>query len=116
RRILSAERSAGWVWDSGNGRLVSHLPHKKAVDFAEFSRSGLEVITFSSDKTARIWDRETGRELTAPLRHDDTVYSADFSPDGKRIVTGSGDKAARIWDTGTGQMLTKPLLHADALY
>ena len=55
-------------------------------------------ITASDDKTARLWDAETGRQIGEPLRgHEGSVLSAVFSPDGRRIVTGWG--AARIIET-----------------
>ena len=41
------------------------------------------------DKTARIWDAETGQEVWALTGHHDAVYSAAFSADGRRIVTAS---------------------------
>jgi eukaryotic-like serine/threonine-protein kinase len=58
------------------------------------------VLTGSGDKTARLWDTSTGKEIrsfTGPFS------SVAFSPDGARVLTGSGDKTARLWDNSTGQ-------------
>ena len=65
---------------------------------AEFSRDGTRIVTASEDKTARIWDVATGKEIAVLRGHNAPVYSATFSPDGSRIVTASEDKTARIWD------------------
>ncbi|NEP84960.1 MAG: hypothetical protein F6K39_46790 [Okeania sp. SIO3B3] len=64
----------------------------------------MSIATASGDKTARLWDRETGREL-ATLNHDDLVRAVAFSPDGKTIATASDDKTARLWDANTGKEL-----------
>jgi WD40 repeat protein len=65
---------------------------------AEFSRDGKRIVTASADKTARVWDAQTGKQLGEPMKHEAAVRSAKFSPDGKRIVTASEDKTARVWD------------------
>ena len=59
---------------------------------AAFSPDGSRIVTASEDKTARIWDAATGKEIAVLRGHDDGVNSAAFSPDGSRIVTASADK------------------------
>ncbi|WP_367888902.1 WD40 repeat domain-containing protein, partial [Azotobacter beijerinckii] len=63
------------------------------------------VVTASGDKTARLWDAESGRARGESLRHEDIVWHAAFSPDGQRAVTASRDGTARLWDTGSGHAL-----------
>jgi WD40 repeat protein len=73
---------------------------------AAFSPDGARIVTASYDKTARIWDAATGKEITVLRGHEGYVWSAAFSPDGARIVTASQDKTARIWDAATGKEIT----------
>jgi len=63
-----------------------------------FSPDGQRIVTASMDKTARVWDAETGQELRKFEGHTKTVTCVAFSPDGKRIATASVDKTARVWD------------------
>ena len=62
--------------------------HEKTVFSAQFSPDGKRILTASNDKTARIWNLETG-EVLATLKHDGFVNVAHFSPDGRRAVTTS---------------------------
>jgi WD40 repeat protein len=55
------------------------------------------ILTSSNDKTARLWNSETGRELHTLKAHLDTVSSVAFSPDGKHVLTGCADGTARLW-------------------
>ena len=58
------------------------------------------------DKTARLWDAASGKELLR-LTHDDWVDAASFSPDGRTVVTASQDKTARLWDAASGKELQR---------
>jgi len=62
-----------------------------------FSPDGARIVTASRDRTARIWDAHSGREL-ARYEHDAAVAQAAFSPDGREVVTASDDGTARLWD------------------
>src|SRR5580704_12044201 len=79
--------------------------HAALVNGASFSPDGARVVTSSWDRTARVWDAETGKALIALSAHKFWVSSAAFSPDGSRIVTASWDKTARVWDAKTGAVL-----------
>jgi tetratricopeptide (TPR) repeat protein len=67
------------------------------VSHASFSPDGRRVVTASGDRTARVWDAETGQPLSAPLRHEGGVSHASFSPDGRRVLTACDDNLTRVW-------------------
>ena len=66
---------------------------------AAFSPDGRQVVTASTDHTARVWSIDTGKRI-AVLSEDFDVNSVAYSPDGTRIITASGDfvGAVRIWN------------------
>jgi WD40 repeat protein len=68
--------------------------HSSWVTSAAFRSDGKRVVTASGDKTARVWDAESGKEIVVLKGHSEGVQSAVFSSDGKRVVTASFDKTA----------------------
>ena len=89
-------------------RRAALIGHAEALRCASFSFGGNRIVTTSEDKSVRVWDASTGKqlfELDKESRHGKIVYSAYFSPDNSRIVTASEDGTARIWDTASGKML-----------
>ena len=71
--------------------------HEGPVSSAQFAPDGKWVVTASDDKTARLWDTASGKELHVLRGHEGGVRSAQFAPDGKWVVTASGDETARLW-------------------
>jgi predicted NACHT family NTPase len=107
--VPEAELQLDGAWPHLRERLILE-GHRRGVFSAAFSPDGKRIVTASADKTARLWDAETGKQIGEPLRgHKDWVRSAAFSPDGKRIVTASDDKTARLWDAETSKQIGEPL-------
>ncbi|MBK8278480.1 MAG: hypothetical protein IPK92_22370 [Nitrospira sp.] len=99
------------------------LTHEGRVNSGTFSPDGTKVITASNDKTARVWDAATGKELVR-LSHENPVRSATVTPDGTRVVTLSNvssdpwshngssfnGETVRVWDMATGKVVVQ-LIH-----
>lgn len=51
----------------------------------------------SADRTARIWQADTGRELVCLVGHKGSVNSLSFHPYERLVSTASGDKSCGIW-------------------
>ncbi len=66
-----------------------------------FSPDGKRALTGSDDKTARLWDLTTDKEIASFGGHPYEVFYVWFSPDGKRIMTQSPDQKGRLWDVAT---------------
>lgn len=70
--------------------------HTSWVMSAQFSPCSNFVVTASADKTAKIWNVQSGEEVKELKGHKDWVLSAQFSPCGKFIITTSDDGTAKI--------------------
>jgi WD40 repeat protein len=75
------------------------------VNSVAFSWDGLCAISGSDDKTIRIWDVSTGKQLQQLDGHNNWVRSVAFSSDGSHAISGSDDRTIRIWDISTGKQL-----------
>ncbi|HSR22257.1 MAG TPA: AAA family ATPase, partial [Candidatus Eisenbacteria bacterium] len=67
-----------------------------------WSPDGRLLATSSEDRTAGIWDAETGRRLLALEGHEEGVLGVAWSPDGGRLATCSRDRTVRVWDGRLG--------------
>lgn len=77
--------------------------HELAVVAVAVSPDSNYVATGSKDKSAKLWEVSSGREVRSFLGHDKTVTALAFSADGKTLVTGGNDRTLRIWNVETGK-------------
>jgi WD40 repeat protein len=88
-----------------NRRESYTLRHADVVNAAAFSRDGARVVTASNDKTAKVWDTDSGKLVVTFSGHEREVHTAVFSRDGAHVLTASADKTAKLWDATTGKLL-----------
>ncbi len=97
-------------------RLVAQTSHGGEVHCVAFSPDGERVLTGSGDRTARLWNAETGEVVQSFVGHGKAVRSVASSPDGERVLTGSGDKTARLWNAETGEEVQRFVGHTGAVW
>jgi WD40 repeat protein len=108
-KFLAIGGTPSVVLDIESGKRISEFSGHGATDLA-FLDDGKRVISCGYDGTARLWERDTGKELYVFRSHREFLWMAAFSPDGKWILTGGGgfnegegkynkgtDHAVRLW-------------------
>ena len=67
-----------------------------------FSQDESRILSWSVDKTLRLWDAATGEPIGPAMQHDGPVNGALLVADESRILSWSDDKTLRLWDAATG--------------
>jgi WD40 repeat protein len=109
-RELSTRLEGFWLppptYLSALGSLCAKPGQGTVVSLA-FSPRGRRVAG-GLDRTAKVWDTETGRLLTTcggEPGHRRAVVAVAFHPGGDRLATGGSDYRVKVWDAETGRYL-----------
>lgn len=79
--------------------------HKDAINAVATSINNKYIVTGSSDKTAIVWNNQTGKMMHQLIGHDWKVTSVAISMDAKYVLTGSTDGTVKLWDLETGKLI-----------
>ena len=69
------------------------------------SADGKMLASGSSDKTVKVWEIPSGKELRILQGQSDWVSSVAFSPDGKTLASGSWNQTVKVWEVASGKEL-----------
>ncbi len=86
-----------YLYRLSHADLLTLKGHTDMVFSVAYSPDGKHLASASRDRTAKVWDTETGKEVFS-LPHDQTVNWVAYSPDGKHLATRSAGGTVRIWD------------------
>jgi WD40 repeat protein len=79
------------------------------------SPDGSQLVTFSKEAYAHVWDIQTGNVLFALEGHKRKINAAAYSSDGLRIATGSKDSTVKIWNATNGKLISTLSSHAGSV-
>lgn len=108
--LLSARTTAQTL------ETVLQQGHELAVLAIAASPDSNYIATASRDKSAKLWQLSTGREVRGFLGHQASVTSLDFSNDGNWLATGSNDRTIKIWEVKTGREVRSFSLELESTY
>lgn len=77
--------------------------HSDTVRSLAISPDGQTLVSASHDKTIKIWQLSTGREIRTLRGHSHYIFTVAISPDGQIIASGSWDDTIKIWQLSTGR-------------
>jgi WD40 repeat protein len=107
RRVAACGGSVR-MWDGATGKAILELiptaRDRSAFNHVVFGLDGRVLAASSSHKPEiRLWDADTGTEMT-PLRgHGGGVLDLATDAGGRRLASAGADGALRVWDLSTGQ-------------
>ena len=127
-RILSWDHDPNgqamlYLWDAKSGRQLVHAKcgenpvfcHQGMIRGAEFTGRGDLVLSWSDDRSVRLWDAHSGQGMARPMFHKEDVKGARFNRSENRILSWGEDGAIRLWDAQTGTEAIAPLIHGNKL-
>jgi WD40 repeat protein len=83
-------------------RVMISLAHDSAVEFVQFSKSGMLLLSLARDRPIKLWEINSGRLLR---ELGSRVNCATFSRDGARILAAESSGMVSEWDVETGVRL-----------
>lgn len=100
-----------------NGEFQKLLPGSVTALWKVAFNPGLyRFATGSYDKSIRITDLATAKQLTPLTGHQKNALAVAYSPDNKMLASGSLDESIKIWDASSGTLLKTLTGHGANIY
>src|SRR5262249_46390191 len=88
------------------GSIAALKGHAEPVYSLAFSPDNKQVVTSSFDRTVKVWDAASGKEIKSlggSQGHQNIILTVSVNADGTLIATGSSDNTAKVWDYPTSK-------------
>ncbi|ETO23390.1 WD-40 repeat-containing protein [Reticulomyxa filosa] len=101
-----------YVWCVDISPLQSNNNNNKCNSIGVIGGNGYTICSGSGDKTIRIWDIETTKQLNVFYGHEGRISSVKYGSNelginggANTILSGSEDKSVRLWDIRSGKQI-----------
>ena len=84
---------------------VIQTGHYASVTTVAFSHDGKFAATGSADKTIKLWETESGREIRSYLGSEGSVRHLSFSPAGDYLSSLDNSNQLKIWEVSTSRLV-----------
>ncbi|WP_193196500.1 serine/threonine-protein kinase [Nostoc sp. MG11] len=89
--------------------------HENSVSSVAISPDG-QIIASSGDRTIKLWNLATGKQISSLNGNSQQVNIVAFSPDGKTLVSSSDDNTIKVWNLASGQQIRNLIGHSDSVH
>ena len=114
--VLTRVRVANSLWQALSGMIATLRGHTLGVRTVSFSPDGKTLASGSDDRTIKVWNLTTGKQISTLKGHTSSVYSVSFSPDGKTLASGSADGTIKVWNLATGKQISTLTWHISSVW
>ncbi|MEJ6482603.1 WD40 repeat domain-containing protein, partial [Nostoc punctiforme UO1] len=100
----------------GGNLLRTLTGHNDSVKAVAIAADGKTAVSGSDDKTLKLWNLETGKEISTLTGHNSEVRAVAIAADGKTAVSGSFDNTLKLWNLETGKEISTLTGHNNWVY
>ncbi|MCC5625319.1 serine/threonine-protein kinase [Nostoc sp. CHAB 5715] len=90
--------------------------YENSVLSVAISPDGKTIVSSGGDRTIKLWNFATGKQISSLDGHSQQVNVVAISPDGKTLVSGSDDNTIKIWNLATRKQIRTLTGHSDSVH